>query len=335
MCLVSFSKNDTYSSKKKIVDFKKDKPRWAYIEITESCSHQCRWCYGSYHLDKSNYISVESLDSLLAVLDKIGIEQVTLTGGEPTEHPDFEAILKILDKYKFINHLTTHGEHLIDLTGILQDSSIHQIQINFQGSDLHDAQHGLNDIFEKTLQGMKKLINESTIEVVTTTTVGNWNIEKIDSILTELNDIGVERVRFWEATGRGTAYLKNLEAKSIFEKCQILAEKYGYNYIQSYEPEFDGDIGVKCPPVENLHLSIHYNGDLRFCPTMPQSFVIGNFLTEDSDLVLERYLKHNKVLLESNHNIPWCPARENNYPDEKIKDLFSPTIPGSTNMHRE
>jgi MoaA/NifB/PqqE/SkfB family radical SAM enzyme len=45
MCMVSFSKEKSYSSKNKLKGFD-NTPKWAYIEITNACSHKCAWCYG-------------------------------------------------------------------------------------------------------------------------------------------------------------------------------------------------------------------------------------------------------------------------------------------------
>jgi len=209
MCLVSFSKERDYSSKSKLRGFD-NTPKWAYIEITNACTHKCAWCYGGFNLDKSDYMSVSEFETLATKAKEIGITQITLSGGEPTEHPDFEEIMSIACK-EFKVNIATHGDWSEDYSGLMLLFGVKQVQFNYQGSKRHDGVHKVIS-YDKQVKAMKAVKNLG-IDVVGTVTVGAYNLKDINSIFKELDDIGVSRLRVWEATGLGNAFKKDKEAE--------------------------------------------------------------------------------------------------------------------------
>jgi len=237
MCLVSFSKEKSYSANKKLKGFD-NTPKWAYIEITNACSHKCAWCYGEFNLDKADYMSVSEFEIVLEKCLDIGIKQVTISGGEPTEHPDFEEFMS-LACMDFDVHIATHGGWAQDWSGLMMINGVEQVQFNYQGSKRHDGVHQVES-YARQVESMKAVKNVG-IDVVGTVTVGEYNIKDVGSIFKELDALGVSRLRVWEATGYGTSFMKNREAKEVFEVCRDEARILGYDFSQSYDPAFERD----------------------------------------------------------------------------------------------
>lgn len=307
MCLVSFSKTQDYSSREKLVAFN-GRPLWAYINITDRCSHKCRWCYGGFNGNLSEAMSFDEYSIVLSKLKTMGILQVSLSGGEPTEHPRFKEFVTETCRHGFLTHLVTHGGTLTQYAGFLAATGVKQVQVNYQGEGLHDAQHGIEGAFSAQQQGLRAALSVG-LEVTATTTVGQYNLAKIPAIFSELESIGLDRFRVWESTGRGNPWRKGLEASEIFEYCRTEAAKRGYTYIQSYDPEYSGHTGSRCPPMSNLHMHINTSGKLRFCPAVLKSDDLADFKTDAPEVILAGHRANNERLLALNNGQPWCVAR--------------------------
>lgn len=305
MCLVSFSKEKTYSSKEKLKGFD-NTPKWAYIEITNSCSHKCAWCYGEFNLDKSDYMSTSDFKILVTKAKEIGINQITLSGGEPTEHPEFEEIMAIACK-EFNVNVATHGGWKRDWTSLMVANGVKQVQFNYQGSKRHDGVHKVKS-YDSQIQSMKS-VKAVGIDVVGTVTVGEYNIKDIDAIFLELDLLGVSRLRVWEATGYGTPFMKNRSAKDIFEICRGSARDLGYKYVQSYDPVFEGDVGVKCLSLSKLFMYIKVDASVIYCGAVPgeRDKPFANFLRDTSSKIKQKYMDYMNSKMCSS---PYCMARE-------------------------
>ncbi len=288
------------------------RPLWAYINITSRCTHRCGWCYGGFNGHLTDEMRLEDFKLILRKLRDIGILQVTLSGGEPTEHPEFESFVRETRSHDFLTHVVTHGGNLQRLADFLSTEKVKQVQVNYQGSELHDAQHGIPGAFNEQQKGIRAALAVG-LEVTATITVGQYNLVKIPEMFAELNDAGLSRFRIWESTGRGNPWRRGLEAVEIFEKCREAAARLGFTFIQSYDPEYEGDTGVKCPPMSNLYLHINTAGKLRFCPAVLKDKDVADFLSDPVGEILENFSSNNQMLLSENGGEAWCVARQQNY----------------------
>ena len=307
MCLVSFSKTEDYSSKQKL-DLFEGNPLWAYINITDGCSHKCRWCYGGFNGNLTDSMSVEDFTIILKKLKEMNVLQVSLSGGEPTEHPEFESFVLATANHNFLTHLVTHGGTLNRIAPFLAQNGVRQVQVNYQGKALHDVQHGVPGAYASQQAGLATALKEN-LEVTATITVGQYNLSKIPELFRELSDVGLQRFRIWETTGRGNPWRKGLEAVSIFEFCREEAAKLGFNFVQSYDPEFKGNTGSPCPPMSGLHLHINSKGKLRFCPAVLHGADVADFVSDTPERLLAQYRGNNERLLAMNGGNSWCVAR--------------------------
>ena len=308
VCLVSFSKKDNYSSKNKLDGFDSNSPKWAYIEITNSCSHKCAWCYGEFNVEKSDFMSVSEFEMIADKCLEIGIEQITLSGGEPTRHPDFEEIMSIAC-VDFDVNIATHGDWDKDWSGLMMINGIKQVQFNYQGRKRHDNIHKVES-YLKQIKSMAS-IKAVGIDVVGTVTVGKYNLKDIASIFKELDEMEVSRIRVWESTGRGSGFLKDKTAKEIFDICQTEAREIGYTFTQSYDPVFQGDIGVACLSLSKLYVYIKADSSVIFCGavTSERDKSIANFKHNTAQEIKDRYIAY---MDSKNCGTAYCMARNDN-----------------------
>jgi MoaA/NifB/PqqE/SkfB family radical SAM enzyme len=286
MCLVSFSKENSYSSKEKVDKFD-GLPKWGYIDITSKCSHGCAWCYGGFNEDLNSEMSLSEFRTVLSKLKVMGLHQITITGGEPTEHPKFLEFVAEATK-DFMVHVCSHGDWTQDWAKDLAKLGISQIQFNYQGSKRHDNVHQVLGSYLKQITAIKQSI-KAGIETVGTVTVGAYNLKDIDSIFKEMSDLGVSRLRVWEATGKGNKWRKDKEAKEIFDICKNSASALGFNFVQSYDPDIVGDVNAHCPA--QMFMYINSDSELIFCPATDQLLdkPIASFKEDTYQAIQDKY----------------------------------------------
>lgn len=287
MCVVTYSKRANYGSKQKLIAFD-GKPKWGYVEITAQCSHKCSWCYGGFNHQLTEIMALADFEKVADKLEQIGITQLSLAGGEPTDHPDFEAILAACQG-RFMVNIVSHGDwRNPELAKVLKTYGVNQVQFNYQGQVLHNRVHGVKDSYRRMLESINTT-KQQGIEVVCSLTVGAYNLERIPEIFKEIKALDANRIRVWEATGFGNKFRRDIEAKQIFDVAQTEAQKLGYDYVQSYEPLVEGDISVACPALSKLILWVNVKGQHIFCGAVPGQLnnPLSNLLDDNAELVLE------------------------------------------------
>jgi MoaA/NifB/PqqE/SkfB family radical SAM enzyme len=302
MCLVSFSKDKSYTSTQKIEQFD-GSPKWGYIDITSKCSHGCAWCYGGFNEDLNSEMSFNDFKNVLAKLKVMGLHQITISGGEPTEHPQFLQMVSEATKH-FMVHICSHGDWTRNWAKDLSALGVSQIQFNYQGSKRHDNVHQVLGSYIKQVTAIKQSI-KAGLETVGTVTVGAYNVGDVDNIFKELSDLGVTRLRVWESVGKGNKWRKGIEAKKIFEACQDSAFKLGYLHTQSYDPDFKADSFVSCPAMSEMLMYVNSDSELRFCTA--EDLPIASFKDDTYQVIQNKYSKFMKDISKDGSR---CLARE-------------------------
>jgi len=304
MCLISFSKNKEYSSKTKVLE---NKLTWAVVDLTSKCSHKCSWCYGSFDINEGHHVTLEDFKVTLNKLKELRIKQISLTGGEPTEHPDIIKMVELATK-DFMVHITSHGDWDRNYAEDFVRLGVKQIQFNYQGSKRHDNVHQVLGSYLKQLSAIKQSV-KAGLETVCTVTVGAYNLKDISVIFNEINDLGVSRLRIWDVTGRGNKWRKDKEALEIFNKSKEAAAELGFTYVQSYDPDFVGDVGTRCPPLSKVGIYVDASSSLVFCPAADKLLdkPIASFLDDSSDIILEKFNTFIDETLSGGYR---CIARE-------------------------
>ncbi len=147
------------------------------VEITDRCNLQCPTCYAMSSPHYGRHRTVEEVEKMLdiIVMNEGTPDVVQLSGGEPTRHPDFFAIMDIAKK-KPIKHLmlNTNGiriakdfEFAKQLASYMPDFEIYLQFDSFKPGALEQLRgKDLTDIRIKALEHLNAL-NLSTTLVVT------------------------------------------------------------------------------------------------------------------------------------------------------------------------
>ena len=125
---------------KKSSSLLKNKPRKAaYLQIIRKCNNECIFC-SNPQFEKE--ISFKEAVKEVAALKKEGVNEVFLTGGEPTISKDLFRIIQYLRENKIEPRMITNGVELssIKIVKKLKEQGIRSINIS-----LHSCDEGIAD----------------------------------------------------------------------------------------------------------------------------------------------------------------------------------------------
>lgn len=83
-----------------------------FLFLSRSCNLSCKHCYVSAGPDPSGHMRLSLFRGIVDYLAANGIDDVRLTGGEPTIHPDFDQMLDVLNGNNIFPRLITNGIRL-------------------------------------------------------------------------------------------------------------------------------------------------------------------------------------------------------------------------------
>jgi MoaA/NifB/PqqE/SkfB family radical SAM enzyme len=80
------------------------------ITLTYRCNSDCNFCYAKgLNKQYKEVMDLEDFEKLLDWYEKQEIKNITVTGGEPTVHPNFKEMIDIINRRKFRMTIVTNG----------------------------------------------------------------------------------------------------------------------------------------------------------------------------------------------------------------------------------
>ncbi|HOV13761.1 MAG TPA: radical SAM protein, partial [Spirochaetota bacterium] len=83
-----------------------------FVEITNDCNFSCPACFAAFKNDNKFYIPFSKFTDKLDILKKNKRYAITISGGEPTLHPDLFRMIKISSKRGITPKILTNGSIL-------------------------------------------------------------------------------------------------------------------------------------------------------------------------------------------------------------------------------
>jgi SynChlorMet cassette radical SAM/SPASM protein ScmF len=184
-----------------------------YFYLTEGCNLACRHCWLAPKFDPDGsrhpILALDIFNKAVQEAIPLGLTSVKLTGGEPLLHPDFPAMLDILQKKKLALVLETNGLLCTrDIAKAIAGLDSPSVSISLDGADkeTHDMIRGVDGAFEKATAAICELVANG-IRPQVIMSVMQANSEQIETIIRLAEDLGASSVKFniIQPTGRGEA----------------------------------------------------------------------------------------------------------------------------------
>ncbi len=261
-----------------------------HLHLTNKCNLNCPHCYMKSGKALEDELTTEEIKILCDKFHEYGGTNVSLTGGEPTIHPDFYEIAKYISDIGmkvsiFSNGFMWDEDEVKKLSGI----NIEGIQISIDGFD--DDSNSIfrgHGSFEKALKTIDLLIKYNIYVKVAVTAPYEIIKEHVNNYIefskSLLNKYGRDKIEinysYFFMPGR------NLSRETV-NKCKEKYYKYVDSVVTSIYENIDEDSFV-----DNIFdciydscgyggLNILANGDIYFCDRIPDVGKIGNIKTMD------------------------------------------------------
>jgi len=223
-------------------------PRRLFFELTNACNLNCKMCGRETVEFNNTYFKMEWFNYFTNMFDKV--EEVTLMGwGEPTIHPEFLSMLRILDNYPIRKYFCTNGMKLgkikdaifdyhVDVFAVSVDGASSEVNDNIRvGSKLDYIVTELKDIIKRRESQKLKFPYINFVFCAMKS-----NIDELPALVRLAHEIGIDEVKvvyftsFDERTIEESLYDCQEKVKKVFDEAEKLASEFNLKlklpYIQ-------------------------------------------------------------------------------------------------------
>ncbi|KLI76527.1 MULTISPECIES: radical SAM/SPASM domain-containing protein [Lacticaseibacillus] len=147
------------------------------IELTQKCNLRCIHCYMS---ETTHYLHSMNFNWLISLIDQaydLGVEEISLTGGETLSYRHFKEVVSYISSKRFSLRIYTNGTLLRPKTvQFLKDQRVEHVKVSVDGGtkETHESIRG-KGTFKSLINGLD-LLKEAGIPI------------EITSVLHQLND---------------------------------------------------------------------------------------------------------------------------------------------------
>lgn len=130
------------------------------LDLTWACNHRCAFCYNPEENYKRGNPPAGTSEAILRTLATWGVCEVLYLGGEPTLHPDFEALLELGAELGLTQRMVTNGSRLdVRRAERLAEWGV-EVGVSLHGSQphVHDDLAGSLGAFRRALQSVDALV---------------------------------------------------------------------------------------------------------------------------------------------------------------------------------
>lgn len=182
-------------------------PLTYYLELTPLCNNRCPGCGNVFVEDKPRR-ALQALDQPLdlagwsAIVDKISshAQRLKVTGGEPTLHPQFEAIVGLIAAKHLRFTLFTNGrwatpERLVAFLRALPECIGLLISLHGATAEAHEAFSGVTRCFDETCDNIRYAALAG-LPVAISTVLTRQNVGQIAEMVALAKALGARQVVF-------------------------------------------------------------------------------------------------------------------------------------------
>jgi SynChlorMet cassette radical SAM/SPASM protein ScmF len=200
------------------------------VYVTDGCNCACRHCWivpakkaGGGHA--ARFLSPAHLEAAVCEAEPLGLTTLKWTGGEPTMHPHFPALLEVQRRHRLKGHIETNGLLVTrDLARRLRAAGTDAAAVSLDGAtaSTHDAIRGVRGAHERALEGTRHLVGAG-LRVQFVLSVLRANVHELDDVveLAARMGVGSVKVNFIQPTLRGEDVYARGEALSIAEYIEL------------------------------------------------------------------------------------------------------------------
>ena len=216
--------------------------RFLFFELTQKCNENCIHCGSRCGENVPEELPTEAF---LKLLDKVATDfagslpMLCVTGGEPLLRRDFFEIVEHAHRLGFTWGMTSNGTLITkDVARRLKEAGMATVAISLDGTkEYHDKFRRSPNAFERTVEGLRNLLEQDFEDVQATTVVTKQNLGSLEELFQVLYDIDVDSWRLLaiEPIGRALDIPEmQLSTKDHFALLDFIRSKREQGYPVTY-----------------------------------------------------------------------------------------------------
>lgn len=187
-------------------------PVFVFLELTPACNNQCHGCGNVFANERARPpLDAAGWETILAELHP-SVFRIRLTGGEPTLHPEFAAIVQAADRLQIPFALFTNARWpdpptLFNLLKYSPYFTGFLISLHGATSQAHDAFTGVAGSFEETVANIR-WATATGLSVTTSTILTGYSVYQVPRVIELSQELGANHAVFNRYLGRADDVLE-------------------------------------------------------------------------------------------------------------------------------
>ncbi len=260
--------------------------------ITNKCDLSCVHCGVSANERAFSELTLEQFITFIPKLKKIGVEYITLSGGEPLVRKDAPEIISTLKKYGFKLGMVTNGSKVKKLCQNMTEYKLDSISISIDGMEKnHSLIRKSKSNFQKAIESIKTAKEAGVKIVAVSTCVYPHNIEDLELLKETIFSNGADQWILRPITPSGRAFEKS-DYFMNHHQIKNLLYFATLNLLKGYDVTVGADLGYLGKLDSSLYSAPYFcsvgwnsmiilpNGDIKGFDEAHLPYE-GNLLTDD------------------------------------------------------
>jgi MoaA/NifB/PqqE/SkfB family radical SAM enzyme len=239
------------------------------VELTNYCNLSCKHCFDKRH-SAGGHLGIDTLETVLHNAKQHGFDYISLTGGEPTLHPEFQKILQMILNAGYEVGFVTNGWNFVDIckrmTEALVKVSVIKISLDGAKESTHDAMRRQGS-FRRVMQAAS-ICTVKDIPFAFNTAISSQNQNEIEALVELSTKLGSRGIRF----GYLMPTQKSLDENLVLDYVQLkdiqatiikMQEKHDFPIILA-AGFYSHDL-FPCTALQQMEFNIDWQGNVTLC----------------------------------------------------------------------
>jgi radical SAM protein with 4Fe4S-binding SPASM domain len=279
------------------------RPHYTVWEVTLRCDLSCRHCSSRAGRARGDELSTSEALGLVAQLSDLGVEEVTLIGGEVYLRDDWVSLIAAIRARGMRCTMVTGGRSFsAERARAACEAGLQSVSVSVDGlRDAHDRLRGLRGAFDAALSAIENA-KRAGMQVTANTQVGGANLRDVPQLCERLLEAGIAawQVQITVPMGRAADHPELLlQPHQMLELMPVLAAVKDRLDAAGVVFWPGNNIGYFGPFEERLRdslpgchrgscgagraaLGIESNGQVKACPSLPSEQYVGGSIREHS-----------------------------------------------------
>lgn len=266
-------------------------PFRVFYDITYECNLRCKHCFTNSGIKSNEELSLNEKTNLVEQLYDLGVERVSIAGGEPFISKDIYKFIEKCNEKEIDVSVSTNGTYFnMNTINKINELNIKNITVSFDGGTEKsmDFIRG-KGTYKETLKGLKMLQEYYNKNYSIKTTLMKNNIKEIEDLIKIAIEYGCNTIKFncVREDGRAINNKENIilskeEYIDAVKNIEKLRHKYKeitirapLNIYGCDDYEFIPELGFGCFAGKES-ICIDPLGNVKPCSHYPKEFICGN-----------------------------------------------------------